>query len=263
MAKPAPQRSADPFEPVPPMVAAAGGRPVAMAVPRRAVPMSPLAAWIAALLLTSLAVVVSFLWLDRPIAYLAHDLVQPFDLFSRLPKIPGAMGAMIPIAGLAVFVLGLRALTGRALTRLQAVFVLCSLSLGAATVIKGQLKYVFGRTWPETWLRNNPSLIRDGVYGFHPFHGGRAYESFPSGHTAVTFAVVSVLWICYPRFRPLFAVIGLGVAVGLVGANFHFLSDVIAGAFVGVSTGWIGVALWQAGAASPLPPKGRPPFTLR
>jgi membrane-associated phospholipid phosphatase len=242
------------------MAAAAAAPPVSMAAPRRAVPMSPLAAWIVALLLTSLAVVVSFLWLDRPIAFFTHDLVQPFNPFSRLPKIPEAIFAVAGLAGLA---LGLRALTGRALTRPQAVFVLCCLSLGAATVIKNQLKYVFGRTWPETWLNNNPSLIRDGVYGFHPFHGGRAYESFPSGHTAVTIAVLSVLWICYPRFRLLFAVIGLGVAGGLVGANFHFLSDVIAGAFVGLSTGWIGVALWQAGAASPLPPTGRNPFTLR
>jgi membrane-associated phospholipid phosphatase len=241
------------------VAAVADGRPVTIAGPRRAVP-SPLAAWFVALLLTSLAVVVSFLWLDRPIAYLAHDLAQPFNLFSRLPKTPGAL---FPIAGLVVLVLGLRALTGRALTRPQAVFVLCSLSLGAATVIKNVLKYVFGRTWPETWLNNHASLIRDGVYGFHPFHGGRAYESFPSGHTAVTFAVVSVLWICYPRFRPLFTVIGLGVAVGLVGANFHFLSDVIAGAFVGLSTGWIVLALWQAGSASPLPPAAALPFTRR
>jgi membrane-associated phospholipid phosphatase len=221
--------------------------------------MSPLAAWIVTLLLTSLAVVVSFLWLDRPIAYLAHDLTQPFDLFSRLPKTE----AISATAALVVLALGVRALTGRALTRPQAVLVLCGLSLGAATVIKNQLKFVFGRTWPETWLNNNPSLIRDGVYGFHPFHGGRAYESFPSGHTAVTIAVLSVLWICYPRFRPLFALIGLGVAGGLVGANFHFLSDVIAGAFVGLSTGWIGVALWQAGAASPLPPAGGTGAVLR
>ena len=261
MARPSPQSSAGPFESVAPVATAAvGGRPVPMAGARRAVAMSPIAAWIVSLLLTSLAVTVSFLWLDRPIAYLTHDLVQPFNLFSRLPKIPEAIFAGAGIAGLA---LGLRALTGRALTRPQAVFVLCTLSLGAATVIKNQLKYVFGRTWPETWINNNPSLIRDGVYGFHPFHGGRAYESFPSGHTAVTFAVLSVLWICYPRFRLLFAAIGLGVTGGLVGANFHFLSDVIAGAFVGLSTGWIGSALWRAGAASPLPPAGGPPFTRR
>jgi hypothetical protein len=40
----------------------------------------------------------------------------------------------------------------------------------------------FGRTWPESWLGDNPSWIRDDVFGFFPFHGGRGWESFPSGH---------------------------------------------------------------------------------
>jgi membrane-associated phospholipid phosphatase len=120
-----------------------------------------------------------------------------------------------------------------------------SLALGA--MAKAELKFAFGRTWPETWTRNNPSLIRDHVYGFFPFHGGPGYASFPSGHTTVVCAVMTVFWICYPRFRPLYALAMAAVAIGLVGANFHFLSDVIAGAFLGVSVGWISVALWESG----------------
>ena len=56
-----------------------------------------------------------------------------------------------------------------------------------------------GRYWPTRWREGNPSLIGSGEYGFHPFHAGRAYESFPSGHAAVVFAVLSILWLCYPR----------------------------------------------------------------
>lgn len=37
----------------------------------------------------------------------------------------------------------------------------------------------------------------------------------------------------------------LAIAISLIGANYHFLSDIIAGAFVGVSTGWMATALWQ------------------
>ena len=37
------------------------------------------------------------------------------------------------------------------------------------------------------------------------------------------------------------------VAIGLVGADFHFLGDVIAGAFLGVSAGWLTVVLWERG----------------
>ena len=63
---------------------------------------------------------------------------------------------------------------------------------------------------------------------------------------AVTCAVVSVLWIYFPRLRALSAFAGLAVAIGLIGANYHFLSDVIAGAFVGISTGWMMTSLWKA-----------------
>jgi membrane-associated phospholipid phosphatase len=97
-------------------------------------------------------------------------------------------------------------------------------------------------------VRNNPSLIHDGVYGFNPFHeAGIAYASFPSGHTAAICALMSVLWICYPRFWPVYLAAILAVSIGLVGADYHFLSDVIAGAFVGTSAGWMLVAAWHAG----------------
>jgi membrane-associated phospholipid phosphatase len=130
---------------------------------------------------------------------------------------------------------------------------LCSIGLIVAEAVKSQLKFVFGRTWPETWVRNNPSFIHDGVYGFNFFHGGTGYASFPSGHTAVTCGVISVLWILYPKFRPFYAAVVLAVAVGLIGADYHFLSDVLAGGFVGTSVGWMTVVLWQAWEAKRLP----------
>jgi hypothetical protein len=95
---------------------------------------------------------------------------------------------------------------------------LCSISLIVAETIKSQLKFACGRLWPETWVANNPSFIHDGAYGFNLFHGGAGYASFPSGHTAAT-------------------------------------CDVIAGGFVGTSTGWMTVALWQARQSRGIPPQ--------
>jgi membrane-associated phospholipid phosphatase len=123
---------------------------------------------------------------------------------------------------------------------------LASLSLIVAELTKTQLKLFFGRTWPDTFVNDNPSFLRDGVYGFNLFHGGRGYASFPSGHTAVTCAVITVLWIYYPRWRPLYALAVFAVGVGLIGANYHFLGDVIAGGFVGISSGWMLTSLWKA-----------------
>jgi membrane-associated phospholipid phosphatase len=209
--------------------------------------------WTIALALTALAVAVSYQWLDRPIAFFAHAHLHNEPLFARLTRIPEFF---VPLAVLGFIMLGLRALMAQPLTRLEAVTLLCALSLVVANAIKNQLKLGFGRTWPETWVRDNPSLIRDGVYGFYPFHGGAGFASFPSGHTTAVVAVVSVLWICYPRFRMLYALFVAVVVIGLIGADFHFLSDCIAGAFLGASTGWIVVTLWESGGRAPVSPDG-------
>lgn len=200
--------------------------------------------WFAGLLLTALGAASAYLWLDRPIALIVHsDLLAPQrSVFIRLSQIPDPI---IPIALLALIGLGFRSLAGRPLSNHYAVVFVCSWSLLFAEAIKNRLKFFFGRTWPETWTHNNPSFIRDGVYGFHFMHSGDAYQSFPSGHITAICAVVAVLWISYPRWRALYVTAVLAVGLGLVGANYHFLSDVIAGAFVGVSTGVMATAIWR------------------
>lgn len=207
--------------------------------------LSPMRIWSLGLLGTAITVTVSYFWLDRPISHLAHAVLQRFDLFDKLTLIPDAL---TPLAVVAVMVLALRGSSRAKLSRWQTVLLVAGISLTLAVIAKDELKTAFGRTWPETWIGNNPSLIRDGVFGFFPFHGGRGYRSFPSGHTSVTFAVMTVFWICYPKLRLLYAFVMAAMAIGLVGANFHFLSDVIAGGFLGVSIGWISVTLWEVGA---------------
>ena len=213
--------------------------------------MNGLRNWSLGFLGTAVAITVSYLWLAQPIAHLAHAEPQRFDLFEKLTLIPDAL---VPLAIVAFMVLGLRGSTGHTLSRLQTVMLLSGVSLAVAIIIKDQLKFAFGRPWPETWIRNNPSFIRDGLYGFQPFHGGAGYASFPSGHTTIICTVMTVLWICYPRFRAVYALCMAAVAVGLVGANFHFLSDVIAGGFLGMTVGWLGVAMWEVGARQVRPP---------
>ncbi|PKN88026.1 MAG: phosphatase PAP2 family protein [Deltaproteobacteria bacterium HGW-Deltaproteobacteria-1] len=89
------------------------------------------------------------------------------------------------------------------------------------------------------WLtgRNRPiNLIEDGVFGFDFFRIIFLYEttSFPSGHTVTAFALATAFSFLYPRWS--FPAFLIAVMIGLsrVVLTAHYLSDVIAGAVVGV-----------------------------
>jgi membrane-associated phospholipid phosphatase len=213
--------------------------------------MGELQKWIASFVLTSVAVVICYLWIDRPVALLAHNVYDQLGALQRvIYRIPVVMA---PLAGLGLLMLAVWALTNRPLTRPYTAILLCAVSFFVTEGLKTYLKSAFGRTWPESWMGGfNRSFIRDGVYGFHPFHGGPAFTAFPSGHIAAVCAVVSVLWVWYPKFRPLYALSVLATAAVLICSNYHFVSDVIAGAFLGTSVGWITISIWQAGVYRPV-----------
>ncbi|MEQ1695050.1 MAG: phosphatase PAP2 family protein [Hyphomicrobiaceae bacterium] len=171
---------------------------------------------------------------DRPVADFAHASLRVNEgIFAALTHIvdPVPVYAGIVTGGYAIAaLLGVRP-GPRGVTALR-----IAIAILVAIALKEQLKFLFGRTWPETWTGNNPSYIKDGVYGFFPLKGlggGRAYHSFPSGHmTAITVAAVSVA-LNWPRWRWVACVpVGL-VAVGMIGANYHWVSDLIAGTFLG------------------------------
>jgi membrane-associated phospholipid phosphatase len=213
--------------------------------------------WLAAFVCTSAAVILCYLYVDRPVAFWANAHLVPnrfyFDLLTRIAEYLFVAAAILFAA------FGLRTLFTLRWEKWQAAALLAGVALCVAETIKDELKFVFGRTWPETWLNNNPSLIGNAVYGFNPFHGGGGYASFPSGHTTAVCAVAAVLWAAYPRLRALWALAVLAVVVGLIGADYHFVSDILAGGFLGASTGWLAVILWDEGNLPRLrtPPQAR------
>jgi membrane-associated phospholipid phosphatase len=197
----------------------------------------PFALWLTALLGTSAAVTVSYFWLDRPITLWAYGHVQSGH--EALLQHLAFPNPLIPLAGILFVAIGIRAMSKRPLPRYQTATLMASLSVLVADSITNFLKFVFARTSPESWMGQHPSFLADRAYGFQFFHSGDAYQAFPSGHMTATCAILAVLWTWYPRWRALWILAGLGVATALVAGNFHFLSDVIAGAFVGLSIGWI------------------------
>ena len=94
--------------------------------------------------------------------------------------------------------------------------------------LKSILKFGFGRINTRAWLEH-PDL-----YGFHWLNGGSHFEGFPSGHMMVFTALALTAWRFYPRYRTLYLV-GLAIlAAALIVTDYHFVSDVIAGAYLGL-----------------------------
>jgi membrane-associated phospholipid phosphatase len=191
--------------------------------------------WLLGLVATAATVAMSYAWLDRPIAHLVDGLIGRPAWLGRLIDTPALFG---PLAGLGFVVLIVRRIASRPFGRPDAVLVVGCISLVIGLAAKLALKILFGRTWPRL-------LVRDGIYGFYPFHAGPAYSSFPSGHTAAVCAVATVLWIWYPRLRPAWLIGAILSAATLVGTNYHFVGDVVAGAFLGVTTTLIALGIWH------------------
>jgi membrane-associated phospholipid phosphatase len=185
---------------------------------------------LSALLVCAVIVAVCYFLVDRPVAFFVHDHdLSRFVVFQWLQEPPPLLQAWSPVV-LAVLIVRRAAGPFR---RWELTLLAACISLLIAVQFENTLKFTFGRYWPDTWTHDNPSLIRDNAYGFHPFHAGSWYASFPSGHTIRTVAIVSVVWIAYPRSRLVCAMATAAVVIGLIGMNYHFVGDIVAGGFVG------------------------------
>jgi membrane-associated phospholipid phosphatase len=195
------------------------------------------ATWLVLFVLTSIAVVCSYLWVDRPLAIWIHQhlAINPIRaLASPASNIPNPF---ILIGICTYCIVGVLAGSDRPLIMSWRTIAAASIALLAGEQIKTTLKWIFGRPWPETWHSNNPSFIGNADYKFHWLQGGTIYNSFPSGHMTAVCAVIAVLWLSVPHLRWLWAAFSVIAAFALVASNYHFLGDVIAGAFLGLTVG--------------------------
>jgi lipid A 4'-phosphatase len=164
--------------------------------------------------------------LDQPLARFFYDADPTLRrVFAFITRFGDSMIYLVPL-GIAI----LWALwTRRASLTWRMGFVFAVIAISG--LIADILKPVFGRARPRL-------LLQDQIFGFS-WHGAHSiYWSFPSGHAVTIVALATSLYVLYPPLWPAYATAALLVAASRVIIDAHYLSDVIAGAYLGFVTAW-------------------------
>ena len=150
----------------------------------------------------------------------------------------GLSGYMYALAGLTV--VGALVARGRIVDRRheqvltivaeRAFYILAILSASGIPV--HIVKHLVGRARPRYYAQF-------GAYHVEGPSMANSLASFPSGHSATVFAMAVALGFMLPRLRLPLLLLATGIAVSRILALQHFVSDVLAGATLGILT-----ALW-------------------
>jgi membrane-associated phospholipid phosphatase len=215
--------------------------------PRAAAPPSwrTLAISGAGILVLCLALI---LWVDVPLALFVHpyDQTQLGKVFAVITQLGNsAVWYAAALAGMALAFLHARgqpAAKPLLRQRLRAgLFLIVSLAL-SGVLING-IKLVVGRARP-------PALFATGTAQFHPMSDFTTSWSFPSGHSQSIWAAMTALAWIYPPLRVPCLVVAVLVSGSRVVVGAHFLSDVIAGAFLAVAVAVIVRRAFERGGIS-------------
>jgi membrane-associated phospholipid phosphatase len=111
-------------------------------------------------------------------------------------------------------------------------------AIGAPSLFDTVIKRMIGRARPLVGGSLDPYL-------FSPFKWTAEYASLPSGHATTAFAAAIAFGTLWPRWRTVFWVYALLIAVSRVVLTAHYPSDVLAAAAVGI-VGALLVRRWFA-----------------
>ncbi|HET6654779.1 MAG TPA: phosphatase PAP2 family protein [Gammaproteobacteria bacterium] len=183
---------------------------------------------LAILILVTAATAVAVAWVDLPLAqFVAGSLSQNGAGFVSEMEIPDLLDvfvAIVTVLSWIGYIILRRSHTGE---RIVCLLQVIGTALPFSYTAKDLLKAVFGRVNTRYWLD-------------HPYHfefrwlsAGDNFFGFPSGHMAIACAFAFAVMHYYPRLRPLgwLAMSLLGAA--LIVSEYHFLGDVISGAYIG------------------------------
>ena len=191
--------------------------------------------WVLSLLICTLAMAVAFLCFDVPIAR------RVYGILASTASLATGFGSAVLLGIEAAVVLALviiRIMRGHLSPFREATVLACLASICAYAINDSTLKFFFG-------VPNPLAVLHGSQHAFNVLHGS-SNSSFPSGHMVLAGAFAGVFMRLYRTSIMPFSALLLVAAVLLIVGDWHFVSDVIAGTFVGVSGGLLAGEVWLA-----------------
>jgi undecaprenyl-diphosphatase len=176
-------------------------------------------------------------WVDQPLSTYIRTLnprmVDVFRAYTRFGKsdiylLPSGLGALLCLA-LARWGHFSKA-TRQKIQKGSNALIFFFLCVAMSGLIDDAIKPLLGRARPVL-------LERQSLYAFVPFTFHDAnFQSMPSGHATTAFAIAGALTALWPRARIPFFIFALAIGLSRIMVNAHYLSDVLAGAILGLLT---------------------------
>lgn len=191
--------------------------------------------WLLSLLICLLVVPLAFVYLDVPIARYVFGTLGSTEKLAK-----GLTSAVLlsAEAAVALTLIVIRITRGRLSPLGEAAALACLTSICAYSINDSALKFLCGVPSPS-------AVIHGAHHAFH-FLGGSGNSSFPSGHMVLSGAFAGVFMLLYRKtVLPLSVLLFMGAVLLIVG-DWHFVSDVVAGTFIGVSAGLLAGEVWSA-----------------
>ena len=176
---------------------------------------------IVALVLFGSAILISYLFWDKPIAwyFFKQNLIEssPLTYFSEI---------ISPMANLSLGVLFyfFRFWKKDIVNSNRALLV--TLAIACSNFLTSGGKILLGRARPEM-------LFLSSDYGFHFFSLHNSDFSFPSGHACTVGAIVGALACIRPKYTYLLLLVGILASFVRVAQTYHYLSDILGGILIG------------------------------
>jgi len=177
-------------------------------------------------------VLIVFFWVDRPVALLiAKNL--PGVIASRREYAPDLLLPLTLVISATSWAGYIWLTSKKSDSPFRHIFATIGLAALLALASKTVLQRLFGRLNPVDWL------TAQHVPRFHLPPARKNSYAFPSGHMTVFTAVLISLGRMIPSLGALWIGLWAALAIALVGCNFHFVSDIVAGAYLGIVIDWV------------------------